>query len=187
MVTDENGTKKQRLSPGGTGFQPVQDFHCTRRNLPHWQLPGSVYFITWRCLTGIILSPAERYVTLGAIRHWHGIKWQLFTAVVMPDHVHILAQPLIRPTGGVFDLAEILHSIKRFSARKINQGRGIEGSLWQDERFDRIVRDEAEFLEKWQYIRNNPVKAALVSTPEEYLWLYESDGAAQVENLCHQE
>ena len=173
MVTYKKDTTILKQSPGGTGFQPVQDFQITRRNLPHWQEPGRVYFITWRCLTGKALSPDERTITLEAIRHWQGIKWQLSAAVVMPDHVHVLAQPLTRPAGGAFDLAEIIHSIKRFSARKINQGRGVEGSLWQDERYDRIVRDEAEFLEKWQYIRNNPVKADLSSAPEEYPWLFE--------------
>jgi len=175
MVTHKKEIIIPKKSPGGTGFQPVQNFHCTKRNLPHWQLPGRIYFITWRCLTGITLSSAERSITLDALRHWHGIKWQLYAAVVMPDHVHALARPLSRPTGGAFNLAEILHSIKRFSARKINQGRGVQGSLWQDERFDRIVRDEAEFLEKWQYIRNNPVKAGLAIITEEYPWLYEND------------
>lgn len=154
----------------------MHSFQISRRNLPHLQEPGRVYFITWRCLPGKDLSPAERTVTLNAIRHWHGIKWQLYAAVVMPDHVHALAQPVNQPTEGTFSLTEILHSIKRFSARKINQERGVQGSLWQDERFDRIVRDEVEFLEKWNYIRNNPVKAALALTPEEYPGLYESDG-----------
>ena len=176
MVTSKKESENAEKSPGGTGFQPVQSFQTTRRNLPHWQEPGRVYFITWRSLPGKTLGPEERTVTIDAIRHWNGIKWQLYAVVVMPDHVHILAQPLTQSTGGTFDLAEILHSVKRFSSRKINQGRGVEGSLWQDERFDRIVRDEAEFLEKWQYIRNNPVKAALASNPEEYLWLYENDG-----------
>jgi hypothetical protein len=51
----------------------------------------------------------------------------------------------------------------------------MQGSLWQDERFDRIVRDEAEFLEKWQYIRNNPLKNGLAASPEEYTWLFENN------------
>jgi putative transposase len=173
MVTYKKEAKNQQHSPGGTGFQPVQSFQITRRNLPHWQEQGRVYFITWRCLTGEALNPEERTITLEAIRHWQGVKWQLYATVVMPDHVHVLAQPLTRPTGGTFNLAEIIHSIKRFSARKINQGRGVQGSIWQDERYDRIVRDEAEFLEKWQYIRNNPLKTGLVSTPEDYPWLSE--------------
>lgn len=173
MVTYKKDTKVQRQSPGGTGFQPVQSFQITRRNLPHWQEPGRVYFITWRCKDGGVLSPEERQITMEALRHWDSKKWTLYAAVVLPDHVHGLAQPLLRDDGGAFDLGEILHSIKRFSARKINQARGDQGSLWQDERYDRIVRDEAEFLEKWQYIRNNPVKEALAAVPEEYPWLYE--------------
>jgi putative transposase len=153
---------------GGTGFQPVQSFQISRRNLPHWQEPGRVYFITWRCQEGQNLSFPDRTITLEAIRYWDNIKWTVYTAVVLPDHVHILAQPLQKTEGGWFDLAEILHSIKRFSARKINQARGNKGSLWQDERYDRIVRDEAEFLEKWEYIRNNPLKSGLAIYPEDY-------------------
>jgi REP element-mobilizing transposase RayT len=93
--------------------------------------------------------------------------------VVLPDHLHVLAQPLWRDDSGAFDLGGILHSIKRFSARKINQARGEQGSLWQDERHDRIIRGGAEFLEKWQYIRNNPLKVGLSSQSEDYAWLYE--------------
>ena len=173
MVTNKKEAINQKPSTGGTGFQPVQSFQITRRNLPHWQEPGKVYFITWRCQNGRFLSPQERTITLNALRHFDSKKWTLYAAVVLPDHVHLLAQPLWRDAGGAFDLGEILHSIERCSARKINQARGNQGSLWQDERYDRIMRDEAEFFEKWQYIRNNPVKEALADTPEDYSWLSE--------------
>jgi putative transposase len=173
MVSYKKDTKIQRQNPGGTGFQPVQSFQITRRNLPHWQEPGRVYFITWRCKEGGFLSPEECQITIEALRHWDSKKWTLYAAVVLPDHVHVLAQPLWRDDNSTFDLGGILHSIKRFSARKINQARGEQGSLWQDERYDRIVRDEAEFLEKWQYIRNNPLKDGLASRSEDYPWLYE--------------
>ncbi len=125
MVTHEKDARKPKKGSGGTGFQPVQSFQIKRRNLPHWQEPRRVYFITWRCLTGKTLSPEERTITLNTIRHWQGIKWQLYAAVIMPDHVHVLAQPQTQPTGGTFDLSEILHNVKRFSARKINQERWV--------------------------------------------------------------
>ena len=102
-----------------------------------------------------------------------GVKWTVYAAVVLTDHVQVLAQPLPRNEDTTFDLAEIIHSVKSFSAQRINRVRGSSGSLWQDERYDRIVRDEAEFLEKWQYIRNNPLKEGLALAPEEYPWLYE--------------
>ena len=157
----------------GTGVSPVQSFKITRRYLPHWQLPGSVYFITWRCKDGEVLSSEDRTIILQALQYWDGHKWTLYAAVIMPDHVHALVQPLALPgSDGVYDLAEIIHSVKRFSVYQINRQRGAKGSVWQDERFDRIVRDEAEFLEKWQYIMNNPVKKELVLRPDGYPWLY---------------
>jgi REP element-mobilizing transposase RayT len=159
--------------PGGTGVPPVHSFKVTRRNLTHWQEPGSVYFITWRCQEGQVLAPAERTIILDSIRYWHGKKWTVYAAVVLPDHVHILVQPLPGPEGGVSDLAEILHSVKSYSVHAINRQRGAQGPVWQDERYDRIVRDEAEFLEKWNYLRNNPLKTGLVEHPEDYPWLYE--------------
>ncbi len=95
----------------------------------------------------------------------------------MPDHVHALVQPLIKPeSGGVYDLAEIIHSVKSFTVHQINRQRGSRGSISQDERFDRIVRDENEFLEKWQYIMNNPVKKELAEKWEDSPWLYLKNG-----------
>lgn len=118
--------------------------------LPHWQQPGSVYFLTWRCKKGETLAPEERTIALQALQHWDGRKWTIYAAVIMPDHVHVLAQPLALPESeGVYDLAEIIHSVKSFSVHQINIQRGRKGSIWQDERFDRIIRDEMEFLEKW--------------------------------------
>jgi REP element-mobilizing transposase RayT len=158
---------------GGTGFQPVSSFKITRRNLPHWQEPERIYFLTWRCAKEQSLSPEERTIVLEAVRYWDNRKWTVHAAVVMPNHVHALVQPLIQSKGGSFDLAEILHSVKSFSAHQINRQRERHGSIWQDERFDRIVRDEMEFKEKWEYIRNNPVKNGLCQSPENYPWLYE--------------
>ena len=151
----------------------MQSFRVTRRNLPHWQEPGRVYFITWRCKDGVVLNEKERTITLEAVRFWDTVKWRVYAAVVLPNHVHLLAQPISKIEGGYVDLAEIIHSVKSFSAQKISQRRGVKGTIWQDERYDRIVRDEEEFLEKWQYIRNNPLKEGLAASPEEYEWLYE--------------
>jgi REP element-mobilizing transposase RayT len=166
-----SGERKEKKS--GTGVSPVQSFKITRRYLPHWQLPGSVYFITWRCQDGEVLSSEERTITLKALQYWDDRKWTLYAAVIMPDHVHCLVQPLALPEfEGVYDLSEIIHSVKSFRVHQINCQRGSRGSIWQDERFDRIVRDEMEFLEKWQYIMNNPLKQELVNGWEDYPWLY---------------
>lgn len=151
----------------------MQSFQITRRNLPHWREPDRVYFITWRCKGRQTLDQEERAFVLETLRYWDDTKWEVFAAVVLSDHVHVLAKTLPNPAGGFFDLGEIIHSVKSYSAQKISHKRGHGGSIWQDERYDRIVRDEAEFLEKWNYIRNNPVKTGLADSPENYPWLYE--------------
>ena len=173
MRSNREQNKTISNEAGGTGVPPVQSFQVIRRNLPHMQEPGQVYFITWRCREGETLLPEERGLVLDSLKYWEGHKWKVLAAVIMSDHVHVLVRCLPHPAGGMYDLAEIMHSVKSFSAHQIMKKRGKTGKLWQDERYDRMVRDEAEFLEKWTYIRNNPVKEGLAVIPEDYPWLYE--------------
>jgi REP element-mobilizing transposase RayT len=64
-----------------------------------------------------------------------------------------------------------MQSLKRFTAREGNRMLGLTGRpFWQEESYDRVVRDETEFLRIARYIEMNPVKAGLVTAPEEFLW-----------------
>jgi REP element-mobilizing transposase RayT len=158
----------------GTGVPPVENEKHFRRNLPHFQTAGASYFLTWRCRPGITLSPGGRTITLNAIRHRHGLKWDVIAAVVMPDHVHVLATPLGKGDGA-YDLAEILHSVKSFSAHQISKPNRRTGPVWLDKTYDRIVRNEAELEEWYDYIRNNPIRAGLVQTTTDYPWLIDQE------------
>jgi REP element-mobilizing transposase RayT len=147
---------------------PIQDeLEIRRRHLPHWQLGGSVYFITFRSSRGILPEPALRQV-MDNIRYDHGKRYDLHFAVVMPDHVHLLLQPREKEGRTWFDLAEIMKGIKGVSSRRINQLLGTTGTVWQAESFDRIMRNEEEYLQKWEYMWNNAVKAGLVEKAEQY-------------------
>lgn len=157
---------------GGTSFQPVREFKIYRRNLPHWQSPGSVYFITFRTSKDTVLSESARDIVFNSILYWKDKKFDLFGAVVMPDHAHLILQPLEKIPESFFSLAEILHSIKSYSSNQINKMLRRSGAIWLDENFDRIMRSESELLEKMNYIMNNPVKIGLVGNPEDYKWLY---------------
>jgi putative transposase len=136
--------------------------HITRRNLPHWQLEGIVYFVTYRLLRGT-LTGEERRLVLDHLHEGEGRFYMLFIAVVMPDHVHLL----LKLVEG-FDLSRVMKGIKETSARRINQGRNVRGSLWQDESYDRIMRTEEEFHDKVRYVLDNPVRAELVERSELY-------------------
>lgn len=91
-----------------------------------------------------------------SLNHDHGTKCDLGDWVIMPNHVHLLVQPL-----GATRLSDVLMGIKGVSSRQINERLGRKGRLWMDESFDHIVRS-LEQLEKIQtYIERNPRKAGL--------------------------
>ncbi|MCH7883776.1 MAG: transposase, partial [Planctomycetes bacterium] len=153
-------------------FKPLEGNRFTRRNLPHIQTPGRTYFVTFRLSKPSALSDQERDIVLGACRHWDREKLDLHAVVVMPDHVHLLLTPLEQGPERWVTLGEIVHSIKRHAARKINELRGRTGPLWQDEYFERIIRNEKEYEETWNYIANNPIKNNLAKA-DEYRWFWD--------------
>jgi len=147
-----------------------QGFVQSQRHLPHWELEGAAYFLTWRCLPGVKLEPADRDIVARNLRHWDGRRYLLFGATVMPDHVHLCLKPF-EEGGRAVSLARILHSAKSYTALAINRRRGRTGSIWQEERFDRILRSRAELRDALAYIHQNAVAEGLVSAPLEYQWL----------------
>jgi putative transposase len=89
--------------------------------------------------------------------------YDLHSFVVMANHVHLLMTPLA-------DVSKTMQSLKRFTARECNKMLGLTGHPFrQDESYDRLVRDQTEFDRIARYIEMNPVKAGLVTAPEEFL------------------
>ena len=74
----------------------------------------------------------------------------------MPNHIHWLIQPIPGE-----ELESLLHSVKRFTATRINGLLGRSGSFWQKENYDHIVRDLRELARIREYIAANPAKAGL--------------------------
>ncbi|MBA4063359.1 MAG: hypothetical protein C0501_06535 [Isosphaera sp.] len=150
--------------------RPRPELRVTRRHLPHWQREGSTYFVTFRLRAGALVE-SERRIVGDHVRAGHGRFYALSAAVVMPDHVHLI----LRPLAG-YDLSRVMKGVKGVSANLLNRARGSSGHVWQDESYDRILRDEAEFNEKLEYMLSNPVKAGLCPVGEEYDgWLYIPD------------
>jgi primosomal protein N' (replication factor Y) len=122
-----------------------------------------------------VIAPEARRKVLDACVHWHGKKMKCYIACVMPNHVHLLIQPLpVKEAGkeGVHPLQEILHSIKSFSAHEVNKVMNRSGPVWQQESFDRMIRSESDLHEKWNYIWNNPRELGLVGPTEEYPYIW---------------
>lgn len=145
----------------------------SQRNLPHWELEGSVYFITFRTWEKLELTSKARQIVLDACLFFDRQRYTTYTLVIMPDHIHWLMQPLPKSDREYWNLGSIVHSIKSYSSKQVGKTMNHIGIVWQDERYDRIIRDEREFIETWDYIRNNPVKANLSTSPEHYPFFWQ--------------
>jgi REP element-mobilizing transposase RayT len=97
-------------------------------------------------------------IVLDGLHRFDGERYELDVYVAMPNHVHAVVRPFADDTD---PLESILQCWKRCSATKINKRRTTQGSLWQEESFDRIIRDEEHLYRAIQYIGTNPDKAGL--------------------------
>ena len=75
--------------------------------------------------------------------------------------------------GRPYELSEVVEKAKLRAGRKILKATGERFPPFYSESFDRIVRDDSEFEEKWLAILESPVGASLVEDPDEYpgLWV----------------
>ncbi len=107
------------------------------------------------------------------LRYFDGDRLAIISSVVMPNHVHAL---FVQNTN--WSLEKVLRSWKSFTSRKINSLLSRDGSLWQRDYFDRLVRDEKHFANCVRYIRRNPSRARL--SGGEFI-LFESEVARSIE------
>ena len=106
--------------------------------------------------TCALKNPELSELTLAALKHFDGERYDLHSAVIMPNHVHVL----FSPREG-HKLSDILHTWKSFTAKEINKKINGEGSFWQTEYYDRLIRSQKHFDRVIDYISENPQKAGL--------------------------
>ena len=156
----------ERASLPVSSIPPLErQFSHYRRQLPHWRLTSATYFVTWRLYPEQPdLSESERDMVLSVMKHFDDARYDLFAWVVMNDHAHALIKPKDN-----HNLQNILHSWKSFTANQLQKRFGRVGRVWQEESFDRLVRDEEEFWQKANYILENPRRRWL--EVQDYAWV----------------
>jgi len=121
----------------------------------------------------LLRQPAIAAIVVEALRHGDGTRYVLDEWCVMPNHVHVLLEPITASLG------TIVGGWKSFTAREINRLLARTGSVWMADYFDRYIRDAGHHEAVAKYIRENPVKTGLVSTSVEWPW-----GSAALRPQC---
>jgi putative transposase len=170
----------------------------SRGYLPHFDMPGLVQFINYRLDDAMPAHRRHEWAALLEIKddlkrrtkmedyldrcfgncelrdpkaastveenwlHFDGQDYCVLAWVVMPNHVHLLVEIWQKP------MTELLQNWKGYTARRINRALRRRGKLWQDDYWDRYIRDEAHYQKIVHYIESNPVKAGLAKTPEQW-------------------
>lgn len=91
--------------------------------------------------------------------------WYVGRYVLMPDHVHFFcaSEPDAKP------LDAFIGKWKEWTAKYLHRRSGVAAPLWQEGFFDHLLRSSESYAGKWEYVRQNPVRAGLVANPEAWL------------------
>ena len=93
--------------------------------------------------------------------------------VMMPDHLHLF----VCTTPGGIGLSMWVKSLKN-RLSKAWRADGVNAPHWQKGFFDHLIRSEESHAEKWNYVRDNPVRSGLVSRAID--WPYAGEICSQL-------
>jgi REP element-mobilizing transposase RayT len=135
----------------------------------------------------LLRKPENALLVQNTLLHFDGDRYRIIAWVIMPNHVHVLFEPL----AGCL-ISDIVASWKKFTARRlVGNGPGNANlligdnlkdanreigaprkkpTIWHREYWDRFIRNECHFKAVVEYIHNNPVKAGLVARAEDWPW-----------------
>jgi REP element-mobilizing transposase RayT len=169
------------------------------RRLPHWDVIGRPVFVTFRLFGSLPanrvfppanLSSGRAFVAIDrlldhakdgplflrqeslanlVVQAIHDgeqrfCRYELHAFVVMANHVHMLVTPAV-------NARHWLGPLKGFTGHKAKDILpALKTPFWQDESYDHLVRNEAEFERVKRYIEWNPVNAGHISVPEQFPW-----------------
>jgi putative transposase len=133
-----------------------------RQKIEHWLDAGL------GCCT---LRHAEAaQIVQEVLTHFHSQRYHLIAWVIMPNHVHIVVEPMT-------PLAKIVQTWKSVSARRLlaknetlSLGLSSTRRVWMRDYWDRYIRDEKHLRAAVDYIHQNPVKAGLCERAVEWPW-----------------
>lgn len=101
-------------------------------------------------------QPEIAEIATNAFKHFDGQRYHLLAWSVMPNHVHLVVQPL----HGV-RLPALIHSWKSWIAKEANKLLNRDGEFWQPEYYDHLIRSEEGLRHAVQYALENPKKSGL--------------------------
>jgi putative transposase len=87
--------------------------------------------------------------------------------VIMPDHVHLFVRG-----DDNFRLGPWIGALKQALGKAAMLSRA-KVQIWEEGFFDHVLRSDESYSQKWNYVRENPVRAGLVKSATD--WPYQGE------------
>lgn len=139
------------------------------RRLERVWIDWPIYFIT-TCTSrrrSILASEEIAKILIGewrAARERHG--WAIGRFVIMPNHVHFFC----RAELDAKTLPTMMQAWKQWTSKRMVRELKFKGNVWQGEFFDHVLRSSESYSQKWDYVRENPVRAGIVAVADDWPW-----------------
>ena len=136
-----------------------KNFKIWRGRLPHWRADGVTYYVTFRHRRD--LDADECSALLRCLLKPDGGRYDVSIAAVLPGQTELIFKVHESANGEPYELAQIIETAKRKAGKAIIKKTGERFPPFYEESYDRIIRDEAEFEERWETILGSPEKFEL--------------------------
>ena len=137
-------------------------FHKHLRRLDRVWVRDPVYFITacTRRRIRILDNQSAHDICVEVWERGQQLQgWNVGRFVVMPDHVHFFCAP--EPDAKPLNV--FVGKWKEWTAKFLHRRFGVAAPLWQEEFFDHMLRSSESYAQKWDYVRQNPVRGGLIA------------------------
>ncbi|PYL10257.1 MAG: hypothetical protein DME33_01490 [Verrucomicrobia bacterium] len=126
-----------------------------------------IYFVT-TCIFGRRAILASNEVAAILVEEWckaHGRHgWAIGRYVIMPEHVHFFSRAELDSKP----LPIFMQKWKEWSSKRMARELNVAGRVWHEEFFDHVLRSTESYSQKWDYVKENPVRAGLVKKSEDW-------------------
>ena len=133
----------------------------------------------------ILREDLDKIVFLKTLRKFKNrFKFKLFGFVIMDNHVHLVIE-----TNDSINISKIMQAVALSYSQKFRHKYNYTGYVWQGRFKSNVIDNDRYILECINYIHNNPIRAGVVNSIEEYPWssynFYNNNCTEQINSLVH--
>ena len=124
-----------------------------------------VFFVTactYRRKTILATPPVAKAFVEFAERAYSDHNIAVGRYVIMPDHLHLF---VCGPDN--FELGRWIGQLKQCLGKSVVPAPSAD-PVWQRRFFDHVLRSDESYAEKWNYVRENPIRAGLVTNADDW-------------------